>query len=57
MTTLEYMEKQVQKHRLNFVREWERGAPEEMLRNISEKIRHYETAAEILRKTEGKDES
>ena len=55
MTTLEYMEKRAQKHRLNFVREWERGAPEEMLQNISEKIRHYETAAEILRKTEGKD--
>ena len=54
MTALEYMEKQVTKHRLNFHREWERGAPNEMLQNISEKIRHYEAAAEILRKTEGK---
>ena len=50
MTTLEYMEKRAQKHRLNFVREWERGAPEEMLQNISEKIRHYEAAVEALRK-------
>ena len=54
MTTLEYMEKQVAKHRLNFNREWERGAPNEMLQNITEKIHHYEAAVEALRK-EGKD--
>lgn len=54
MTTLEYMEKQAKKHRLNFHREWERGAPNEMLQNIAEKIRHYEAAVEALRK-EGKD--
>jgi hypothetical protein len=50
MTALEYMEKQVAKHRLNFNREWERGAPNEMLQNIAEKIRHYEAAVEALRK-------
>jgi hypothetical protein len=50
MTALEYMEKQVAKHRLNFNREWERGAPEEVLHNITEKIHHYEAAVEALRK-------
>jgi hypothetical protein len=54
MTALDYMEKQVAKHRLSFHREWERGAPNEMLQNITEKIHHYEAAVEALRK-EDKD--
>ena len=48
MTALEYMERQVQKHRQNFERESSRGVPEEMLQNISKKIRYYEAAVEAL---------
>ena len=49
MTALEYMEKQVEKHRANFQREALRGAPAEQLRNIREKIWHYQEAADALR--------
>lgn len=48
MTTLEYMERQVQKHTRNFEREVMRGAPEEVLRNIALKIGYYEEAVEVL---------
>ena len=34
MTALEYMERQVNKHRMNFERESARGCPVEMLTNI-----------------------
>ena len=50
MTALEYMEKQVQKHRMNYDRESARGVPEEMLHNIQAKINHYEAAVEALKK-------
>jgi hypothetical protein len=50
MTSLEYMERQLNKHRMNLVRETDRGAPEEMLCNIREKISHYEDAVEALKK-------
>ena len=50
MTAIEYMEKQLQKHRLNHKREFERGVPKEMLRNIEKKIGYYEAAVEALRK-------
>lgn len=49
MTALEYMEKCVQKHRINYNREVLRNVPEEMLQNIREKIGHYEAAVEALR--------
>ena len=49
MTTLEYMEKQVQKHNMNFERESARGASEEVLRNIALKISYYEEAVEVLK--------
>lgn len=49
MTALEYMEKQVQKHRINYNREVLRGAPEEVLQNIQEKLGHYEEAVAALR--------
>lgn len=48
MTTLEYMERQAMKHRQNFLRERDRGASEEVLYNISEKIRHYDAAVGAL---------
>ena len=50
MTALEYMEKQAQKHRINYNREVLRGVPEEMLQNIMAKISHYEAAVEALEK-------
>ena len=50
MTALEYMERQVQKHRMNFEREGKRGAHAEMLNNIQLKIRYYESAVEALKK-------
>ena len=53
MTALEYMERQVVKHRLNHDREFSRGVPEEQLANIRRKIRYYEDAVEALRKEDG----
>jgi hypothetical protein len=50
MTAIEYMEKQLQKHRVNYNREVLRGVPEEMLHNISLKIGYYEKAVEALKK-------
>lgn len=49
MTALEYMENQLLKHRLNFDREFSRGAPEETLSHIRLKIGYYEAAVEALR--------
>lgn len=49
MTALEYMIKQLNKHRLNLERETKRGVPEEMLRNIEAKIGYYEAAIEALK--------
>lgn len=48
MTAIEYMEKQVQKHRQNFIREFDRKAPQEVLENIKRKVSYYESAAEAL---------
>ena len=50
MTTLEYMQKQADKHFKNFIREYERGASQEVLDNIKSKISHYEAAVEALKK-------
>ena len=55
MTALEYMEKQLQKHRLNYDRELKRGATEEMLFNIALKCSHYWNAVEALRERENND--
>ena len=52
MTALEYMERQVQKHRFNLNRESARGVPEDMLRNIELKVSYYEAAVEALKKVE-----
>lgn len=49
MTALEYMEKQVEKHRINYNREVLRGVPDEMLQNIQLKIGYYEAAVEALK--------
>jgi hypothetical protein len=49
MTALEYMEKQAQRHRLNYDMESARGVPKEQLDNIKAKISYYEQAVEALR--------
>ena len=50
MTALEYMERQLQKHRRNFLIESDRRVPEEQLENIRKKIGYYEAAVEALEK-------
>jgi hypothetical protein len=52
MTAIEYMEKQLQTHRRNLERESARGVPEDMIRNIENKISFYEAAVTALKKTE-----
>ena len=49
MTALEYMEKQLLKHRLNYNREVIRGVPEDMRNNLLSKIGYFEAAVEALR--------
>lgn len=46
---LEYMEKQLHKHQMNYKREAARGVSEEMLENIEKKIGYYEAAVKALR--------
>ena len=55
MTALEYMEKQLHKHRQNFLQQYDRNAPEEVLANIRAKISFYEAAIEALRKVGGNE--
>ena len=50
MTALEYMERQLQKHRTNLECESARGVPEEQLQNIEKKISYYEAAVDALKK-------
>ena len=55
MTALEYMQRQIIKHKLNHDREFSRCVPEEQLENIRAKISFYEAAADALKKVgEGK---
>ena len=49
MTAIEYMEKQLKKHRLDYERETARGVPEEILHNIENKIGYYEAAIKALK--------
>lgn len=50
MTALEYMEKQIDKHSGNYVREFTRDAPEEVLDNILTKMLYYSKAVVAIRK-------
>ena len=52
MTALEYMEKQIQHHRISHIQAVDRNAPKEMLENIRRKISYYEAAVEALRERE-----
>ena len=49
MTALEYMEKQCDKHKANYVRESNRGAPQKILDDIKLKISYYEQAVRALK--------
>jgi hypothetical protein len=49
LTALEYMERQLQKHEMNYEREANRGVPRAMLDNIEAKIGYYEAAVNALR--------
>ena len=49
MTALEYMEKQIAKHKINLDREIRRNAPAEMIDNIRTKIGYYTEAVEALK--------
>ena len=51
MTALEYMEKQLSKHRLNYERESARSRPEKMLNDILAKIGYYEAAVNALKES------
>ena len=56
MTALEYMEKQLLRHRLTYEREVARGVPEEQSNNILAKIGYYEKAVNALRVVEAQSE-
>ena len=52
MTALEYMEKQLQKHRHNYEMGKSRGIPQDQLENIGLKIGYYEAAIKALKNEE-----
>ena len=52
MTTLEFMEKELGKHKLNLERQTDRNAPIEDVENIKIKISHYEKVCELLKGAE-----
>ena len=55
MTALEYMEKQIQKCKLNYTRAQGRNATNDELNSIIKKIGYYAAAVDALRK--GKDDA
>lgn len=54
MTTLEFMEKELNKQVQNLSRQEKRNAPKEDIANIKTRIGHYEKVCELLRKEEDK---
>lgn len=55
MTTLEFMEKQLKKHRLSLAIQEHRKSQEEAINNIKTKIFHYEKVCGILRRESEND--
>lgn len=49
MTTLEYMERQLSKHKMNYQRAFDNGSPQNQLDNIADKIRYYQDAVDAIR--------
>lgn len=54
MTTLEYMEKQLEKHKRNYDCQVNRQAPEKDIENVKDKIECYSEVCELLRERERK---
>lgn len=54
MTTIEYMEKQIKKHRLNIERAKKRNATIDEIESIRRKIFYYTEAVTALKGGEGK---
>ena len=52
MTALEYMQKRLERHRVNLKRITERNAPEVDIEHLKAKIRYYEAAVDALKKVE-----
>lgn len=50
MTAIEYMDRQILRHKKNYEHEARRGAPQEVLDNIGRKIGYYTEAAAALRR-------
>ena len=50
MTTLEFMEKELSKCRINLAQQKLRGAPEDNIMNIEKKIEYYSEVCELLKK-------
>lgn len=49
MTTLEFMTKELNKHKLNLERQTGKNAPNEDVENLKIKISHYEKVCELLK--------
>lgn len=49
MTALEYMERQLYKHKMNYQRAFHNGSPQNQLDNIADKIRYYQDAVDAIR--------
>jgi uncharacterized protein (DUF2164 family) len=54
MTTVDFIEKELRKCRKNLGLQKSRGSPEIQIKNIEEKIFHYENALKILKAVEKK---
>lgn len=50
MTTLEFMERELNNHVLNLARQEKRGAPSIDIEHIKIRIEHYKKVCEVLRK-------
>ena len=49
MTTLEFMEKELKKHKVNLQMADDRNAPDDQIENIKIKIRHYTKVCTMLK--------
>lgn len=49
MSTLEFMEKELNRHKSNLDRETRRNAPEEHIENLKKKVGYYTEVCEVLR--------
>lgn len=57
LTTLDYMEKELIKHKNNLLVQQTRNAPNKDIICIKEKIKHYEKVCELLREEKKRNET